>query len=339
MLKTGIVALTLVMLLAVTASALEIEGEKSQTAAWGRNYVLADGWIYYQVRANDAVIFYRMKEDGSGAEQIAGKGGALHMGVSGNSIYYSMPEDALYRMNLDGANVERLVEEEWDCLAFDGTYFFLSGTYSYASKRNSGIFRLDLGKDKWNQSDMKRLSSDMVSGFEDLFVEDGWIYYHSDNYLKNKNRTHVSTINRMRTDGSKHKELLSTKKDWHELLAVQNGRVYYNQFVDETERYSLRSMNADGSDQRTILDGAEGLCADKDYIYFKRDGESGLYSVSMESGEVSPKIADITSSSDCQEAGQWLFFKDKELIMLKKDGSERKVVPGFEPLVLDDEDP
>ena len=199
-------------------------------------HVVGD-YVYYQLWRNDPKDngIYRVKTNGEGKEMLAKAGG--HMQVRDGSIYYtdfhasdydSEDKCHLYRCDLDGKNVKKIIDKP----VF---YFYVFN--------NVILFQDDLDGESLHLRD--------IDGTNDRKLNDARsfhpIYDGEHVYYRQLDRYGVHSIWRMRLDGSENEMLCSLQADE---LALFGDYVYFNNFDDDDTLYR---MNKDGSNPMQVL--------------------------------------------------------------------------------------
>ncbi len=330
-------ALVLMFAVAWTSPAWASPAEPPEAVPSGQGYVLADGWIYYQINEK----MFRMREDGSGSQQI-NEDSFLYLAVDGDTLYYSKEGGAdrysLFRMAGGGGDPEGILKGEWEFFEIVGTDAFLVGHLNNSTR---GVFKLDLTKPASDKDALKLYHSKAIVGT--FAVHDGWIYYTNYEFLPGQSRRSRGVVlYRMRADGKKRKKLLVKWSRGIKLLAVRDGRIYYNLGWSGWNP-AFESIKLDGSDRQLILKDAVALCVDGDAAYFQYAGENprGLHKTSLDGKQISTVIEHIGELPSCIAAGPWLFYNDPLEItpmMMKRDGTGARVVPGYVRMTYPEEE-
>jgi hypothetical protein len=214
---------------------------------------LWDGWLYYHNEDKDGIS--RVRLDGSNKEDLTMMLGdtsiKIHMNLSiVDGTIYGMDslQGSLYKMDLDGSNVQVLVMQ--DVMAYSVYNDWVFYCYEWG-KREQGIFKMRL-----DGSDRQRVGE---SYDHKMIVDDSWIYY--------KNGAGDKFLYRVRDNGE-DKALILNQKD--PSFVVVDDWVYTGSLSGEFFRVRL-----DGSEASQIAD-VDGGVTDLQYAggwlyYFKRE--------------------------------------------------------------------
>lgn len=328
-------------------TALAITAESS--APSGYNYVLADGWIYYNVETDQGDRLYKMRADGSGAQQLA-QVGAFYLSVSGDMVYYIENEFLnLYRMKTDGSDNTLMCQEQCQTVV-------AAGDFVYVQYDEFGETRL--GKLPRNMSlseagfigPPEHVTNDPMD--TSILIHDERIYYTFMNMVSGEDgEAYERCVYKMHTDGSGWEEILRIQTNCGvELLGIVDERLYYA-LHDVQSR--LCSMGLDGKDHQTIAEILVLTYADG-WVYYESEREmideppeelekelgldlepnitveKGLYRMRL-SGQDETKIATDAEYRGLTAVGDWLFFYNNELMpsMMRLDGAGVQTVPGY----------
>lgn len=214
-----------------------------------------DDWIFF----SQGKSYNRIKTDGSQQETIFQMGYPLDVHLLGNWIYFRNFSDRsmIYRMDVNGQNLERLVNQSvTDLTLYDDRLY-----YSYQEDEAGWLKSVDLeGKD---------LRVEMNREVKDLTVWEGYYYFmdYEDDRLYRKNIY----------DDESPQLLVDEKVSTYAL--TENG-IYYALHSPDVgyPGDGLYKMALDGSDKILLMDTkrVEGLCLLDHWLLFMSSDESML---------------------------------------------------------------
>lgn len=228
---------------------------------------IVDGWIFY----SQGEKLNRMRTDGTRQETIYELGYQTDIHVIGDTIYFISFErnSALYRMDVNGQNLERLVNKPVRDLAiYDGRIF-----YSYEEDGSGFLESVDLeGKDS-------RIELAMAT---DCLIRWGGHFYFLD--------TADSRLYRAEVGGDRQPELLVNSPV--SSFVVTGQGIYYSLHSRDGgyPGQGLYKVSADGTANALLakVQWVEGLGVTEDWLFFQgaRDGYTSQFRLDLRTDEI-----------------------------------------------------
>ncbi len=270
-----------------------------------RSLNVVGDWICY-ANADDDSRIYRIKRDGTGREKISD----LHcseMLAAGSWLYVSCWVDgggfSLRRVRADGKRVEELSKNEVDSMMFvDGQLY----------ARMYG--RLYVFKDKPTRITAQ---GEEDTKMRSMLIEDGWVYYASNE----------RSLYKMRLDGSENTQLLGEGEvTW---LNMDENWLYY---ANGADRYKMYRVRRDGTGKEKVSDDradSYGINLVKDVGYCS----CNLYRLERMNPDGSdPAILLEEYAFRLAASGEWLYYgdatygMDTPLYKVRLDGTEKTLL-------------
>ena len=251
-----------------------------------------DGWVYFVDRSKGGLLSRRRTDD-TGLMNYNEKP-VSSINVVGDWIYYQKrilhDESAIFRMNIDGTNVEKIspILNDYNSCA----NFVVRGEYIYFSnyEDNSSIYRM-----KTDGSDLVKLN-DFVS--YSLNLDGEWLYY----VRMDQTDSLGNELRRIRADGTRD-ELLATgscttilpHKDW--IYYIESG----------SKEKSLYRIKSNGQDKKVLVkESVCGINIFEDTLYYVISENGMLYFSALDGSGA--KLLMKERASGIHIAGGWLYF-------------------------------
>lgn len=225
---------------------------REQIAEFSEGMAISDGWIYY----TDSYDLFRKKEDGSSKQKLCNDT-VIEFTISDGWIYYINMDDGdkIYRIQIDGSKRTKLNDDD------SSEIFVLDGWVYYCNRDDDyGTYRIKVdGRERTCMTD------DLGDFFsiKQIAGSDGWIYYNSSD----------CDLYRMKNDGTQ-KTLICDDLSWY--ITLSDGWIYYSNGSDDDKLYRIK---IDGSERTKINDVATDFIAIADgYVFFSNsDDKDGEY--------------------------------------------------------------
>jgi uncharacterized protein YihD (DUF1040 family) len=219
--------------------------------------IVVGNWIYYEEYRDGKSSFNKMKTDGS-QKTVLLEDTNVEV-VDGEWIYYTKNYEgyargALYKMRTDGSENTKLTDLEdanFKLDVSDGWIYYINGIQG-----GNTIYKV-----KTDGSQKTKVASKQKKQYNNQYnyinVVGDWIYY-SDidcNKASSSQIVGVSTISKMKTDGSENTKLIDkvTATNSYEPISVVGDWIYYDDEYDEQHsKWLLHRIKTDGSQQTQV---------------------------------------------------------------------------------------
>ena len=222
-----------------------------------------DGKIYFsRIKVEDSTLqhnppefdqidvgIYAMDSSGDNIKKISNMYGRF-LQVVNDKIYFNtwLPEKGLYRMNLDGSELELIIEGAW--LEF---YVYKDAIY-YVSDMHQPFKKLDL-----KTGEITTILDDFGSI---QWIDDDYIYFSYDHEISSYYRMNLET---------KEIQFLKETEDTPHRFSYDGETIYYST-LDSIYRIDLNNVdiNSDGARELIVpnIDGGQNLIRNGEFFYY-----------------------------------------------------------------------
>ncbi len=242
-----------------------------------------------------------------------------YFAMSNGYIFYShyVGNIPLSRVNLDGSNHTRLVDDE------------SGGMYSAINILDGWIYYIHADRYKEYEGDVNLCKMDingenetilLTAPITQLEVVNDYIYYG----------LHDGRIFKMELDGQNKKEIIQSD-GWGD-IKVSDGWIYYRECKEKKGSdefdFPLYRMRTNGTDNQLITNNNIDLwCVVNGWIYHGLTDKAGIFKTKTD-GSTTIKISSV-NVGDLKVLGDWVFYRDANtgyINKIKLDGSNKTII-------------
>ncbi len=284
-------------------------------------FCVKDDYIYAASAANGLV---KMKLDGSDYTVLVEDGIPSFINVRDNSIYFMLMKDdstGIYKCDLDGNNLERIVNDETYCLQLLGDKMYYNKYHKDAGK-TTGFYKADLNG--------KNEKSILIHEIYDTYVVGDVLFY------QNKNSDETACRYQMVTE--RH-EALSSGISYGFVTDGINGYFVKNDKSITEGDYvgDIVKVDFKTKEETVLFEGADvqTLVLKGDSIYFVNANDEGrIYCISKDGGEAKLVVED-TNCMNIAVYGDALFYYDYNEDMTSVEGVYKVNLDGSNKISLE----
>ena len=280
-----------------------------------------DGEYIYAASTEGLV---KMKLDGSDYQVLVEGGTPCFIHVADDSLYFILMTDdstGVYRCELDGSNLERIVEQDAYYLQIVGDKMYYN-KFHMGTGQTTGFYKANL--------DGKSEKSILVHELYDTFVVGDVLFY--------QNKNSDETMNRYQMVTERH-EGLTSGISYSFVTDGISGYYVKNDKSMEDGDYVGDVMKVDfkTKEETLLFEGADvqTLVLKGDSIYFVNANDEGrIYCMSKE-GEGAKKIVDETNCMNLAVYGDSLFYYDYNEDLTSVEGVYKADLDGNNKISLE----